>query len=179
MKTLLVILLLTASTAFAQEDAPAPETAPPPPPPAPCVSDNHRQFDFWVGSWDVTANGQPAGHNEIELVHGDCALSENWVSAGGAFTGSSLNMYDQANDKWHQTWVDVTGTLLELDGAFIDGKMVLKGKRPGPGDATTINRITWTPNEDGSVRQHWETSTDGETWATAFDGLYVKTDAPE
>ena len=34
-------------------------------------------------------------------------------------------------------------------------------------------RITWTPNADGSVRQHWETSTDdGKTWKTSFDGLY-------
>ncbi len=33
--------------------------------------------------------------------------------------------------------------------------------------------ITWTPNADGSVRQHWETSEDGKTWKTAFDGLYT------
>jgi len=37
-----------------------------------------------------------------------------------------------------------------------------------------VNKVTWTLNEDGSVRQHWETSSDQETWKTAFDGLYVK-----
>ena len=43
---------------------------------------------------------------------------------------------------------------------------VLSGKSP-------INRITWTPREDGSVRQHWETSQDGRSsWTTAFDGIY-------
>ena len=37
------------------------------------------------------------------------------------------------------------------------------------------NRVTWTPHEDGSVQQVWETSTDGgETWTTVFDGQYVK-----
>ena len=173
MKALLTLLLLAAAVAHAQDEATGEEAAPPPPP-KPCTSEKHRQFDFWVGSWDVTANGQPAGHNDITLVHGDCALSENWKSAGGAFTGSSLNIYDQANDKWHQTWVDVTGTLLELDGGLVDGKMVLQGKRPGPDGQAVINRISWTPNEDGSVRQHWETSTDGENWTTAFDGHYVK-----
>ena len=179
MKALLMVLLLAASTAGAQEEAAVPESTPPPPPPKPCTSDMHRQFDFWVGSWDVTANGQPAGHNDIRLVHGDCALAENWVSAGGGFTGSSLNMYDQANDKWHQTWVDTSGTLLELNGAFTDGKMVLEGKRPGPGGTQSINRITWTPNEDGSVRQLWETSPDGAAWTVAFDGLYLKDEDSE
>ena len=38
---------------------------------------------------------------------------------------------------------------------------------------TTLNRITWTPNKDGTVRQLWEASTDqGKTWQVAFDGLY-------
>ena len=32
---------------------------------------------------------------------------------------------------------------------------------------------TWTPNPDGTVRQHWEISSDaGKSWTTAFDGLY-------
>jgi hypothetical protein len=38
-----------------------------------------------------------------------------------------------------------------------------------------IQRITWAPQADGSVRQLWESSKDGgRTWSTAFDGKYVK-----
>jgi hypothetical protein len=38
-----------------------------------------------------------------------------------------------------------------------------------------MQRISWTPGPDGSVRQLWETSADGgKTWETAFDGKYVK-----
>jgi hypothetical protein len=172
MKALLAPLFLAGSMAFAQDQAPeAPAAA--------CGTEKHRQFDFWLGHWDVTAGGQPAGKNHIELIHNGCALAEHWVSAAGDFAGSSLNMYDRANDKWHQTWADTSGTLLELDGGFADGKMVMSGTRPGEGGQTVTNRITWTPNEDGSVRQHWETSTDGANWTTAFDGLYVKAGAPE
>ena len=37
------------------------------------------------------------------------------------------------------------------------------------------NRITWTPNSDGTVRQLWEVSKDqGESWQTEFDGLYKR-----
>ena len=34
-------------------------------------------------------------------------------------------------------------------------------------------RIRWTPQDDGSVQQHWQTSDDaGETWQTSFLGIY-------
>jgi hypothetical protein len=165
---LLGALLLIVGTASAQDEAAVAPAA------GACGSEKHRQFDFWLGHWDVTSGGQPAGRNHIELIHGGCVLAEHWVSTEGDFAGSSLNMYDKANDKWHQTWVDTGGTLLELDGGFTDGNMVMSGTRPGPDGQAVTNRITWTRNEDGSVRQHWETSTDGETWTTAFDGLYVR-----
>ena len=38
-----------------------------------------------------------------------------------------------------------------------------------------FNRITWTLNEDGTVRQYWETITNGKDVIVAFDGLYKKT----
>ncbi len=173
MKLFVMMSLFFAGCVLAHDDATeSADTSAPPP--APCSSEKHRQFDFWVGEWDVTMNGKPAGHNLIKLVYGDCALQEDWTGVSGTFTGGSFNIYDQANDKWHQTWVDVTGTLLELDGGLVDGSMVLSGDRPGKDGKLTTNRITFTPNEDGSVRQHWETSADGSNWNTVFDGHYVK-----
>jgi hypothetical protein len=51
--------------------------------------------------------------------------------------------------------------------------MVLTGETVRPGGVQQMERITWTPNADGTVRQHWEQSADGgKTWETAFDGLY-------
>jgi hypothetical protein len=52
--------------------------------------------------------------------------------------------------------------------------MVMEGEMPNPRTGhMDRQRITWTPNPDGSVRQHWEASTDaGKTWTTSFDGLY-------
>lgn len=177
MKSLPVLFLLITLTAQAQQDNP-PE-ADQPPRANPCDTAKHHQFDFWLGQWNVTAKGKPAGSNRIEAVHNGCALAEHWTSANGNFAGSSLNIYDRATDKWHQTWVDTAGTLLQLDGGLEDGRMVLRGMRPGPDGSEILQRITWTPNEDGSVRQHWETSGDGESWKTVFDGRYVKADGEE
>ncbi len=51
--------------------------------------------------------------------------------------------------------------------------MVITGESPNPVGDTLRNRITYTPNPDGTVRQSWETSADaGKTWQPAFDGLY-------
>ncbi len=50
--------------------------------------------------------------------------------------------------------------------------MVLSSK----GSGAHVDRITWTPNDDGTVRQHWQTSEDGgKTWKTEFDGRYERT----
>lgn len=172
MKYLLTLLLLIPAVATTQEIEPDNTVTA-----AACRSEKHRQFDFWLGDWNVTSNGEQAGTNTIHLVQGGCALQENWQGSGpGGVSGSSFNIYDQANDKWHQTWVDSNGTLLEIDGGLINGVMVLQGQRPArDGTGMALHRISWTPNEDGSVRQLWETSTDdGRSWSILFDGLYIK-----
>ena len=140
---------------------------------SPCSGDVYRQFDFWVGTWEVTnPQGDVVGTNEISSILGRCVLLEEWQSAG-PYSGKSLNIYDAANDKWHQTWVDNGGLLLELDGKLVDGSMVMKGVRPGRDGAEVVHRITWEPLEGGEVRQTWDTSEDeGQTWTTQFNGLY-------
>jgi hypothetical protein len=143
--------------------------------PARCGTPEHRQFDFWIGDWKVTgANGQLAGTNRIEQILNGCVLYESWTGAGPS-RGHSFNIYDPGDRKWHQTWVDNSGTLLQVAGGLVNGEMVLEGDRTLPDGTTRLERITWTPNPDGSVRQHWQVSADkGMRWQTVFDGTYRK-----
>jgi hypothetical protein len=188
-KHLMAPVIMAALTLLASPEAgaqtppvpPAP-VAPvsPAPPPVPCTAAESRQFDFWIGDWDVTTpDGKPAGTNLIRPILNGCVLHESWKGRGG-FTGESFNVYDARRKAWHQAWVDGTGGLLLLDGAFENGSMTLSDRAmnqnaPGKTDTNAINEITWTPNADGSVRQHWRTSADGgKTWKTSFDGTYVK-----
>ena len=102
-----------------------------------------------MGTWEVTnAQGNVAGTNRITSILGGCVLLEEWQSNGGPYSGKSLNIYDAANDKWQQTWVDNGGLLLELDGGLKDGKMVLKGHRPGENGAE-VDRATCEPRGPG------------------------------
>jgi hypothetical protein len=148
------------------------QTAPAAPPPG-CPAEVRRQFDFWVGNWNVTVNGQHAGDNRIDRILEGCALLENWTGTGG-MSGKSLNFYDPVRERWHQTWVDDRGGSLDLDGTFSDGHMVLSGSKQDKTGKTTISRITWTALPSGQVRQLWETSSDGKSWTVAFDGLYSR-----
>jgi hypothetical protein len=136
-----------------------------------CQGIEHRQFDFWLGSWEVTdTTGKVVGSNEITRVANGCALQEYWRSASGP-TGTSLNFYDPATGQWHQFWAGL-GVYLRLSGGIEGDRMVLSGERQserGP----VVDRVTWVPGEDGTVRQIWDVSSDGgASWQTIFDGLY-------
>lgn len=169
LRPLCIALLLHVAPAIAQQ--------PPAPPPSPCATAAHRQFDFWVGEWEVhDGAGKRAGENRITRVHGGCALLEEWRGNGNV-TGSSLNLYDKERGIWHQTWVDSGGNLLRLEGGLEDGAMVLRGAHVerGPPERALLQRIRWTPQPDGRVRQLWESSSDeGRTWTLAFDGWYKR-----
>ena len=173
-RSLLVLTsLLLAGTAPAQSTTltltPAPTAGP-----RPCTNAEHRQFDFWIGDWEVKGpKGKVAGHNRIESILGGCALQESWTGAAG-MTGHSYNAWNPLTKGWHQTWVDSSGTLLLLDGGLQDGKMVLRGSSPGQ-KGTALNEVSWEKLEGGRVRQLWRVSEDGgKTWTVAFDGTYAK-----
>ena len=155
------------------------QTAPPSPRPAPCTGPEFRQFDFWAGAWDVrdTKSGALVGSNEITPEFRGCVLHEHWkgINAPPGGGGESFNLYDPARKRWHQTWVDASGGgVLLLDGGLEHGVMRLRGTSPDP-KGTRIDEITYTPGNDGTVRQLWRSSTDrGTTWQTQFDGIYTR-----
>lgn len=140
---------------------------------AACDGGAAREFDFWVGDWRVQKpDGSVAGANSITKEYGGCVIHEHYATPRG-YTGESLNIYDASRHVWHQSWVDSDGTLLLLEGGLHGKSMVLEGDSKTAA-GTVRNRITWTPNADGSVRQLWETTDAKGTWTTAFDGKYTR-----
>jgi len=136
----------------------------------PCSAPEHRQFDFWIGTWDVTTlDGRLAGRNTISRKLEGCVIHEQWDGSG--MRGESFNIWDRAGRRWHQTWVSSRGELLLLDGGFSGGAMRLSGES-GPPERRIRNRITWTPGPDDTLRQVWDVSRDGREWRTVFDGTY-------
>jgi hypothetical protein len=136
--------------ASARTPSPAATAASTPAPPS-CSTPEYRQFDFWLGDWDMTgADGKPAGHNKIAGIVNGCALQENWTSVKGG-RATSVSIYD--------------------------GKMVLVGRRPSQKSKGTmiIHRITWTSHDPDRVHQLWEASgNEGRTWTTVIEGTLIR-----
>ncbi len=140
---------------------------------APCQSAEHKQFDFWIGDWEVKdSSGKLVGHNSIFPILNGCALSENWTSAAGN-NGVSYNFFDKSSKQWHQTWIDDSGSPLYLNGSYINNQMVLQGEQTNAQGSTSLHKITWTLLDDGRVSQYWQLSNDeGKTWNDIFLGFY-------
>jgi hypothetical protein len=166
-----LLLLHSAAPAHAQTEIAEKLTSPS----GPCASAEYRQFDFWIGDWEVRRpDGKPAGTNRISRILGGCVIQENWSGAGGS-SGTSYNIYDRVRRRWHQTWVDDRGSLLQLDGEFTNARMTLRGETLDSSGVRLLQRITWDPVAPAQVRQLWESSRDGgKTWTVVFDGRYVR-----
>lgn len=141
----------------------------------PCkYSAESHQLDFWIGRWDViNPQGQKVGVNIIEPFAEGCSLMENWTAMNNS-NGKSINYYDASTQKWYQHWIGSGGGALRYEGTFRDGAMRYEGAAIANGKRI-LNRLTFSKNDDGSVRQLAEVSNDeGKTWAVSYDFKYVK-----
>lgn len=149
---------------------------------AACDAPEHRQFDFWLGEWEVVGpEGSPnagklLGHNRITAALSGCGIEEHWTGATG-IEGKSLNGWDAAQQAWRQFWIGSDGVVLALSGALQGKAMVMSGELPSSKGGMQQQRVTWTPREDGGVMQLWEASDDGKTWTPSFHGHYRRTGA--
>ena len=150
------------------------QTATAPAPPA-CATAEHRQFDFWVGAWDVypTGTDRLVAHSLIERRYDGCAIRENWMPLQGQ-GGGSFSAWRPATRGWRQTWVDSSGGWVEFTGGMEGGAMVLTGPWAGVANGRDgIVRMRYTREANGTVRQHGQVSTDnGATWTNSFDFTY-------
>jgi hypothetical protein len=166
------------------------QTATTPAKPFDCTAPQHREFDFWIGSWDVVPNpasapanatapqpGRKPATNVIEKSHRGCVIVENWDDGQGG-TGQSFNIYDRVSKRWNQTWVDSTGGRHEYWGELKDGNMVFTGDVPLPPASRfqgrrTI-RLTFFPLGADKVRQFSESLNIDGTWSVNYDLLYTR-----
>ncbi len=141
-----------------------------------CCTETHAQFDFWIGTWTVAnPDGSAAGKNVIDKIQDNCILRENWTSSRPGYTGTSHNYFNAKTKQWEQIWVDNQGQSLHLKGNRKGNQMILRTDDETNKDGQAFyHRVTWTQNDDGSVRQLWETITNEKDISIAFDGLYKK-----
>ena len=142
----------------------------------PCkFSDESKQFDFWVGEWDVyNPQGRKTGTSVIQSIASGCGVLENWTDGFGG-SGKSINFYDPTDHKWYQYWVGQNNAPARYAGAYSDGALRYIGESSVVNGKKIIPRLTFFNVDPNTVRQFAERSDDdGKTWTTVYDFKYIR-----
>lgn len=169
------VLLLPTTLTIAQTPASAP----------PCRASESRQFDFWLGTWDLTgrARTQPGADqwretrstNTIRSTLDGCVVLESFENLDPMkWAGMSVSMWNPQTRAWQQTWVDSQGSYIALSGEFSDGKMVLTTlPRTLPNGATAVNRMVFHDIALNGLTWDWQLSRDGgRSWEVMWSITY-------
>jgi tetratricopeptide (TPR) repeat protein len=142
----------------------------------PCkFSDESKQFDFWVGEWDVyNPQGRKTGTSIIQSIAGGCGVLENWTDGFGG-SGKSINFYDPTDHKWYQYWVGQNNAPARYAGIYRDGALRYIGEPSVVNGKKIVPRLTFFNIDANTVRQFAESSNDdGKTWTPVYDFKYVR-----
>jgi hypothetical protein len=144
---------------------------------APCEDAEFKQFDFWVGDWDVSsAAGVHAGSSHISKEMGGCVVWENWTSAGSPYFGKSYNTWNPNLKRWEQYWVDTSAGVMFFHGGLKDGVMdYWTDEVPQPSGEKLLRHLQFFNLGPDKVRQFSQGSTDGgKTWHVEYDFIYTR-----
>lgn len=140
-----------------------------------CCTKEYDYFDFWLGKWEVyDIENNLIGINSISKQPDNCLILEKWIN--DARRGSSTIFYNKTNNSWNQIWVDSDGYVIKLTGNLEENIMVLKSELIKGTNRKYYNKITWTPNIDGSITQLWDIYNENDIKISdVFKGIYKKT----
>ena len=142
--------------------------------PLPCSAPAYREFDFWLGDWDVFEIGGSTreARATVTRVQNDCGLREQYEGADGS-SGESLSMYDPSTAEWQQTWLSNRGQIVVIHGALQGEAMILSGTDDSGGGHRLVRGV-WKPDSAGVRETAERSSDDGKTWTPWFDLSFRK-----
>ena len=161
--------LLVHSSAFAQRYDPS----------KPCSEGQRRQFDFWLGSWDVTwpaSSHGPAGsgRDNVQKILANCVVQENFLPDTSALRATSISTYVPETGQWKQIWADNEGHSRDLTGESKNGEVVLSGQTEVNGKKV-LQRSVWKNIKPMELDCNWEQSQDGgQTWQVLWPMHYTR-----
>lgn len=156
-------------------DAPSPQGHLAAPSPCEAVEAN-TQFDFWLGTWDLTWGEEGRGTNTVKRILDGCIIEESFEGQmpEGMYRGISMSAYDPKQKQWRQTWVDNRGGYLDFTGQFEDDRMILQRSMEQDGKSLQ-QRMVWYNISADHLDWRWEKSEDGgATWSAVWAIHYTR-----
>lgn len=167
-----LVAITMATTAVHAQDFPVSSALP----------DEARQFDFWVGEWDVNLRirqddgsweDQVAATAKVYPVLSGKAILELWSDdRAEGLEGYSLRYFDVSRDEW-VLWLNWPGEnrsgSSSLAGDFRHGRGEFFSTNRAPDGTETISRYTFSDITDTSLRWDDAFSRDGGlTWTNSW-----------
>jgi len=142
----------------------------------PCEHPEFRQFDFWLGQWNLTWSDSGSGTNNITQELDSCVIMEHFDSApSGTFRGYSVSTYNLATQQWQQTWVDNSGGYLDFVGGMVGDSMILSREAVDKKGNDFLQRMVWYNITPDSLDWSWQRSNAaGEPWQELWNIHYVR-----
>ena len=127
-----------------------------------------KQFDFWLGDWNLTWGENGRGRNVISKILDGKVIQEQFTSLpdddSTPLIGLSLSVFNGQTDQWQQTWVDNQGSYLDFKGGMVGDKMILSRMTVIEGKPVQ-QRMVWDNIQTDALDWSWERSDDGgQTW---------------
>ncbi len=149
-----------------------------------CTQPQARQFDFWIGEWQIhqkllQADGSwlsLKAETKVSPTLDGCALVESWsgevlffwegMKKPEPLQGYSVRAYDPQTGKWFIHWMDTRSPrLTTFEGSFEGNQGVFQHTSVGADGKPQVRRIVFSHITAASVR--WElaiSSNQGATW---------------
>jgi hypothetical protein len=129
---------------------------------------DNREFDFWLGEWDLSWGDGQRGTNSVYSDFDGRVVVESFDGRPSTeLQGMSVSSFDEAAGTWRQTWVDNQGTFLTFAGGFADGRMELRSV------LVPLTRMRWYDITPDSLEWAYERSPDGgTTWLPLWEISY-------
>jgi tetratricopeptide (TPR) repeat protein len=129
-----------------------------------------RRFDFWIGEWDMSVNGELISHQSVKSQLDGASIVQTGPNS------MTLAVFDPTTSKWKMTWTSTAGHHDVLIGGMNDqGQMVMHQNelRDRPG---VIGKWILRDIYKNHFFADWVTSTDdGKTWVNEAAMEYKRT----
>ncbi len=147
-----------------------------------CEAPEHRQFDFWIGEWDVrnrqldparpgdtTLHETGVATNRVYAVLDGCAIVEHWeghLLPDRHVLGFSVRAWDPARGTWVAllNWPGPRGpAFFTLEGTFEDGVGTFSFDAPAGGrvryrfEDIRPDGLRWAASRRGPGEENWTT----------------------
>ncbi len=140
------------------------------------LQEMQKQFDFWLGEWNLTWKDGGKGTNTITKILEDQVIKESFNGKPSIhLVGQSYTVFVKPLKIWKQTWVDNESGYLDFTGGLEeDGRMILS-REAGKEGKKFLQRMVWHNIKENQFDWNWERSDDqGATWKVAWHIHYER-----